>query len=583
MDQASEYKQQGNEAFKNKDFSKAVEYFTKAIELKPQDHILYSNRSGAYTGLSNYEQALEDANSCLTYDSKFIKGYSRKAAALEGLGKFDEALETVEKGLEIDPNSELLLEKKEEINQAKNGGGSDDFLGGFPGGMPDQNMQQNMLMQLLSNPETAKLFQDPSFLQKFQDVQTNPGNIMKYMNDPQFMQVMGALSGARGGGFGGSQNPGFNPRQQSAPTTAQGSKMDEEDIPRWEEPTRQEHKREQPAPQKSKQQSEAEKEKEAGNAAYKQKQFDVAITHYRKAIELEPQTLVFRSNLLAVLIEKKEFDLALQECVEAEKVYNETEPRLRKSEDLAKIYARQARIYELQDKIEESISYFNKSLLESKEYKVEQELKRVKNEKKLKDEKNYLNPELGAQARDRGNKLFSDGKFTEALVEYQDAIKRNPKDAKSYNNRATCYVKLMEYNLAIKEVEKALEIEPTFVKALVRKGSIHHVLKEYHKATEVLERALTIDPEDESAKDQLRKTRMAISGDMHNQTEGNDEERMRRAMADPEIQQLMMDPMLKIALGKMQEDPKNAHTYFNDKTLGPKLQKLIQAGIIKVA
>lgn len=203
--------------------------------------------------------------------------------------------------------------------------------------------------------------------------------------------------------------------------------------------------------------------------------------------------------------------------------------------------------------------------------------------KKQKEDQAYLNPELAAQARDRGNKLFQDGKFVDALTEYQEAVKRNPKDAKSFNNRATCYVKLMEFNLAMKEVDKALELEPNFTKALVRKGSIHHVLKEYHKAIEVLEKALKVDPNDESAKDQLRKTKMAIAGDMHNTEGGNDDERMRRAMADPEIQQIMMDPVLKIALSKMQENPQGAQQYFSDPNLGPKLQKLIQAGILKVA
>ena len=64
--------------------------------------------------------------------------------------------------------------------------------------------------------------------------------------------------------------------------------------------------------------------------------------------------------------------------------------------------------------------------------------------------------------------------------------------------------------------------------------------------------------------------------------EGNDEERLKRAMADPEIQGIMCDPMVKIALQQMQTNPKEAQSYFNDNTLGPKLQKLIQAGVLKV-
>lgn len=576
MDAAADFKNKGNDAFRNGEFDKAVEWFTKAIEVNPNDHVLYSNRSGAYCSLNKFDEALDDANKCIQINPQFIKGYSRKGLAQEGLGFIEEAMQTYDQGLTYDPSSELLTERKLECEAKLGGGGGQ----GFPGGMPSADMQQKLLMQLLSNPATASLFQDPAFLQKFQDVQTNPANIMKYMNDPQFMQVMSVLSG-NFGGMGGARGPapgqnfgGFQPSQPGQPKeTHSSNKMNEEPIP---------PKREEPKKEESKKSlSEAEKEKQLGNDAYKRKDFDVAIQHYQKAIELEPKNLLFRSNLAAVLIEKKDYAKAIEVCEEADKVYKETDYREKKFEDLAKIYARHARVLELQDKLDESIEMYNKSLLESKEYKVEQDLKRVKQIKKERDDNAYLNPELGNQARDRGNKLFSDGKFVEALVEYAEAIKRNPKDYKSYNNRATCYVKLMEFNLAMKEVDKSLEIEPNFGKALVRKGSIHHVLKEYHKAIEVLEKALEIDPKDESAQDQLRKTRMAIASSMNQ--EGNDEDRLRRAMADPEIQQIMMDPMLKIALQKMQEDPKGAAQYFTDPNLGPKLQKLIQAGILKVA
>jgi len=46
-EQASNYKNQGNKAFQESRYEESVELFTKAIELSPNDHVFYSNRSGA--------------------------------------------------------------------------------------------------------------------------------------------------------------------------------------------------------------------------------------------------------------------------------------------------------------------------------------------------------------------------------------------------------------------------------------------------------------------------------------------------------------------------------------------------------
>lgn len=38
------------------------------------------------------------------------------------------------------------------------------------------------------------------------------------------------------------------------------------------------------------------KEKEQGNAAYKKKEFETALAHYNKAIELDPNDMTFLNN-----------------------------------------------------------------------------------------------------------------------------------------------------------------------------------------------------------------------------------------------------------------------------------------------
>ena len=54
MSSAMEWKSQGNAALKKKDFVKAVECYSKAIEMEPSNHTFYSNRSAAYVYKKDY-------------------------------------------------------------------------------------------------------------------------------------------------------------------------------------------------------------------------------------------------------------------------------------------------------------------------------------------------------------------------------------------------------------------------------------------------------------------------------------------------------------------------------------------------
>ena len=80
----------------------------------------------------------------------------------------------------------------------------------------------------------------------------------------------------------------------------------------------------------------------------------------------------------------------------------------------------------------------------------------VQKAKKDKEAQEYINPEVAEQHRLKGNELFKENKFPLALKEYDEGLKRDPAAVAIYSNRCATYIKLMEFNTALKDADKCL-------------------------------------------------------------------------------------------------------------------------------
>lgn len=196
------------------------------------------------------------------------------------------------------------------------------------------------------------------------------------------------------------------------------------------------------------------------------------------------------------------------------------------------------------------------------------------------DDKAYLNPEIAEKNNAEANELFKQGDFPKALQQYNETIKRNPNEAKYYCNRGVCFMKLMEYGRAVSDFEKCLQLDPNYSKAYSKKGDSHMMMKEYHKALETYESGMKIDPNNQDCKDGYQKTYMKIY--MGGETKEEQEERAKQAMKDPEIQKILMTPEVQVALQSVQQNPQDSHKIMSDPVIGPKIQKLIAAGVVKI-
>ncbi|MDD9841330.1 MAG: tetratricopeptide repeat protein, partial [Alphaproteobacteria bacterium] len=63
--QAKEYVESGDAKLRSKDWAGAIEAYTKAIELDPNNVDTYASRGFANSNLGNHQQALADCNTAI--------------------------------------------------------------------------------------------------------------------------------------------------------------------------------------------------------------------------------------------------------------------------------------------------------------------------------------------------------------------------------------------------------------------------------------------------------------------------------------------------------------------------------------
>ncbi|XP_076323133.1 STIP1 homology and U-box containing protein 1 [Tachypleus tridentatus] len=91
--------------------------------------------------------------------------------------------------------------------------------------------------------------------------------------------------------------------------------------------------------------------------------------------------------------------------------------------------------------------------------------------------------------KDLGNKLFGGRKYEEAITCYSRAIIKNPTIPTFFTNRALCYVKLQQWEMAIQDCRRALDMDSSSVKGHFFMGQALLELENFDDAIKYLQRA----------------------------------------------------------------------------------------------
>ncbi|PHJ25522.1 tetratricopeptide repeat domain containing protein [Cystoisospora suis] len=467
--------------------------------------------------------------------------------------RYREAEATYEKGLQVDPSNTQLSEGLAQVQQQ-----TDQFA----------SMQAMLAAAQAINkhPKLAKYQQeDPEYTYRLTEilkqVQKNPQSLKLIMAQPDVRIKEGVLA-AMGGDLQEEEEETPPPQKQQPSGSKPGATK----------------KPEEPAKELTEEEKEAEALKQKGNELYKQKKFQEALEAYDAAIAKNPKEILYLNNKAAVYMEMGEYDKCLAECQEALDKRYECKADFSK---VAKVYCRMAACKTRMEQYADAIDFYEKALCEDNNRATRNALNEVKKLKEKKEREAYINPELAEQHREKGNEYFKEGNYPAAKKEYDEAIRRNPKDPKLYSNRAAALTKLCEYPSALKDADTAVELDPSFVKGWSRKGNLHMALKEYPKALQAFEKGLAIEPANAEC---IQGKMNVISKVQQVQGSGEvDPEQMAHSLADPEIQAILKDPQMNIVLMNIQEKPELIHEYLRDPKIKDGINKLITAGVLRVA
>jgi Flp pilus assembly protein TadD len=101
---AEAYNNRGLEYHNKGQYDSAIGDYTKAIELDPNYFYAYNNRGNAYANKGQYDSAIEDYNKAIALNPNYASVYNNRGTAYSDNGQYDSAIEDFNKAIVLNPN-----------------------------------------------------------------------------------------------------------------------------------------------------------------------------------------------------------------------------------------------------------------------------------------------------------------------------------------------------------------------------------------------------------------------------------------------------------------------------------------------
>jgi tetratricopeptide (TPR) repeat protein len=299
------------------------------------------------------------------------------------------------------------------------------------------------------------------------------------------------------------------------------------------------------AAEKRREANEAEKR---GDAARKNKDYDLAIAEYSEAIRLNPASGDFYFGRAYCYNKKGEFDLAIADYTKAIKIdpdrsalYNNRGNAYDEKGEWDLAMADYTKAIEINPKY--AYAYNNRGLAYAQKGETERAAadyrEAIRIDPKYRTAKNNLDkiiiPAAAQDAYWRGVEAFYNKDYDRAIAEHTEAIKLYPNYVRAYNERGRAYLVKADYVHAIDDFGKARKLDPVEIWHVNNLGLAHIKRGDYFlaqnnfsyarleymvHASAAYTDALKIDPNDTTAKNGLAAVKKG-SADVANK-EGDD-------------------------------------------------------------
>ncbi|KAK5654130.1 hypothetical protein OQA88_7561 [Cercophora sp. LCS_1] len=297
-EEAEGYKAEGNKFFKNKDYSRAIEYYSKAINLQPNSATYLGNRAAAFMSANRFADALEDCRRAVAIDPQ-TKTLLRLARIYTSLGRPEEAIETFNQ-IRPPPSAKDMAPAKEMLHHVR--AAQNAMNNGTAGMMISHplDLAERLLGPGVAKPRKWQLMRGEAYLRmgdanSLGEAQAIGSHLMRNNNlDPEALVLRGRAFYAQGENDKAIQH--FRKAISCDP--------DYKDAVKWLRTTR-----------------ELEKTKEEGNLEYKAGRYQNAVEKYTAALQIDPSNRLTNAkiygNRALCRTRVKEYEEAIADCDKA--------------------------------------------------------------------------------------------------------------------------------------------------------------------------------------------------------------------------------------------------------------------------